>query len=53
MRYGIPRRNLAKARTVATPLMFIVPELSSMRLSQEALMTMASLLDVLGEDITA
>ena len=36
-----------------TPLTLIVPLPSSIRLSQEALMTIASAPDVLGEDMTA
>lgn len=43
----------ASAKTVETPRMLIAPSPSSILLSQEALMTMASVPDVLGEDMTA
>jgi hypothetical protein len=46
-------KKFASARTVETPLMLIVPLPSSIRLNQEALMTIASVPAVLGEVIIA
>ena len=46
-------KKFAKARTVETPLMLMVPAPSSIRLSQEAHMTMASTPDARGDDIMA
>lgn len=46
-------KKFARARTVETPLILMVPAPSSIRLSQEAHMTMASAPDARGDDIIA
>jgi len=53
MAYGkecLPFKKFANARMVETPRMLIVPSPSPIRLSQEALMTIASVPGVLGEE---